>query len=154
MPLSSFLHLFHPFLPLLCSQVPCLYLGRNSLSSLKPSSFPFSGTASPFHFLFPNSFPSTTTFTAHCLHAAFCPLLSPLLILLCDTSSVPSSHTYQKHSKGLLLAESANAQTYWTRIFGGDLGICIHAGSPGNSKAWWSVRTVSTMDVHWATLFI
>ena len=107
-----FLHFFHSFLPLLCRQVPCLYLGKNSLSFLKPSSFPFSGAASPFHFLFPNSFPSTTIFTAHRLHAVFCPLFSPLLILLCDTSSVPSSHTYQKHSKGLLLAESANAQTY------------------------------------------
>ena len=147
------LYLFHSFLPLPCRQVPCLYLGRNSLSSVKQSSFHFSGAASPFHFLLPNCFPSTTSFTAHPLHVACCPLLSPLLILLCDVSSVPSSHMYQKHPKGLLLAESAHAQTCWIRISAGDLGICIQAGSPGNSKAWWSVRTTSSMDFHWATLF-
>ena len=61
-------------------------------------------SVSPFHFLLPNCFPSTTSFTAHPLHVAHCPLLSPL-ILFCDTSSVPLSHMYQKHSKSLLLAD-------------------------------------------------
>ena len=65
-----FLHLFHSFLPLLC-QVPCLYLGRNSLPSVKQSSFRFSLPLPVAKLL-------SLHHQLHCPSPACCPLSSAL----------------------------------------------------------------------------